>query len=265
MQLLAEVTGWEGVAALTTAILAGLTGVIYAIWRGIQAIVEAKSKAERERQQAAFEQQEMRDRAARQKRMLDEHEILESDLNGEVMELALENQKLLQSTVDAGAHYAIVFRTHNGDGIPKPTTPIKSTATLEAHKPSVRAMKDDWAAEPVDVALLEVLQTAIARQGEAVLVQQEKLPDGPLKDRYEHWKTPYALLTYVDAVDHYPTFFVAFYSSPEKALKGSHRTLVVGVANRMRAGERSIAMKRARITALDSELTKSFERERSEV
>lgn len=208
-----------------------------------------------------------RNQTAKQARLLNEHEHLQTDLDGATMEGAIDNQKQLQFGRDTtAAHYLILFRTHNGDGVPKPTTPIKSTALMEAKKASrdVDSILEDWQAEPVDMAFLEFLALAISRVGETVLIDASKLPEGPLRDRYCARHTPYGVVTYVDSVDHHPTFLIALFGSAHSATIGKSRDVLLRVAGRIRLNERTIAEKRARVAAIETQLTKSFEREQSE-
>lgn len=202
----------------------------------------------------------------KQERLLNEHELLETDLASATIEAAIENQKQLQFGCDATtAHHLILFRTHNGDGIPKPTTPIKSSALFEAIKSSrdIDPILDDWKAEPVDLVFMEFLATALSKFGETVLIDASLLPEGPLRDRYESRRTPFALLTYVDSIDHYPTFLIAFYANETKARRPDHRNRILTVAGRIRQNERTVAAKKARVAAVESQLTKSFEAEKN--
>lgn len=244
MQLLGELRDWTATEIGT--VVAALTALFTAIGTALRAYFNFRQRAER------------------RERLANEHDALETDLASETIQAAIENQKQIQFGCDSTlAHNLILFRTHNGDGIPKPTTPIKSTALLEATKPSrdVDPILEDWQAEPVDLVFMELLATALAKLGETILIDAGKLSEGPMRDRYQARKTPFALLTYVDSIDHHPTFLIGFYGNEAKARKVEHRTRILTVAGRIRQNERTLAAKRARVAAVESQLTKSYEQE----
>jgi hypothetical protein len=201
-----------------------------------------------------------RSKSQKQSQLLDIREMVDAELASEVIGASHDIQREVQLVNDrSAAHHTILFHTHNGDGIPKPAQQIKSTADLEAYKHQLRPIKPDWIADPVRDTFAEFLLQAISKQGEAILIDADKLPDCPMKDRFAAWRVPYALLTYVDSIDHFPTFLLACYGGAEKAERKMNRQFVVMGANAIRARQRLVAAKKARVAAIEAKLTKTFE------